>query len=32
MRIVSQLSHFFATALHLLVESTEPNMALKLTP
>jgi hypothetical protein len=31
MRVVSQLSHFFATALHLLVESTPSNMALELT-
>ena len=31
MRVVSQLSHFFATVLHLLVESTVSNMALQLT-
>jgi hypothetical protein len=31
MRVVSQLSHFFATVLHLLVESTQANMALQLT-
>jgi len=31
MRVVSQLSHFFATVLHLLVESMMANMALELT-
>jgi hypothetical protein len=31
MPVVSQLSHFFAIVLHLLVESTGPNMALQLT-
>jgi hypothetical protein len=31
MRVVSQLSHSFATVLHLLVESTPCNMALELT-
>jgi hypothetical protein len=31
MRVVSQLSHFFSSLLHLLVESTLSNMALQLT-
>jgi hypothetical protein len=30
--VVSQLSHFFDSVLHLLVESALPNKSLELTP